>query len=276
MHVAGVLLVLDSRADRVTNDDVKVFKWLNCFCGPTYYRNITVVFSQWDRLVPDEFEDHKANARLLVEQPELAAILKPHRPYLGGSVYYHGIPGGDMVDGVIALSKKRHAAERSQEAKNMILRRYSDKTGGQLQIVQDMAANKNNWKLTEAGKVLLAGNPAQIELVIQDDRAVVTYPDHHYQPRLSPSGLAPPASATQAVVPEPGAAEPAGPDPAAAGDPAGATPEEAPGFLDSIRTWVDIARAVAQFFGGARTAGAEPAGWSIRGALRTLGSWLWG
>ncbi|KIH88723.1 hypothetical protein SPBR_07830 [Sporothrix brasiliensis 5110] len=209
MPVTGVLLKLDCRAERVTNDNLKIFNWLKCFCGPLFYKNITIVFSQWDRV------------------PE----------------------------------REDHVAERSREAKNTILRRYSDAPNGQLQVGMDMVDNHDNWRLTEVAKALFASNPSHTRLVIDQDRGLVVSIDGQPQ-RLSLTHTS--SSGSQTVDPQP-----VGPPPA----PASESSRQPMSWAESMRKWPEVAKAVADFFKEARSTDGAPFRWRIADAWGKLRAW---
>lgn len=37
--------------------DLKTLQWVQCFCGPEFYKNIVVVTTKWDRFTEDDFKE---------------------------------------------------------------------------------------------------------------------------------------------------------------------------------------------------------------------------
>ncbi|KJR80323.1 uncharacterized protein SPSK_05401 [Sporothrix schenckii 1099-18] len=137
-------------------------------------------------------------------------ILHPLRPYVGGSVHHHGMPNGELADAATIMNNQDHVVERSREAKNTILRRYSDAPNGLLQVVMDMVDNHDNWRLTEAAKALFASGESS------------------RQPKS---------------------------------------------WAESMRKWLDVAKAVADFFKEARSTDGAPFTWRIADAWGKLRAW---
>ncbi|ERT02408.1 hypothetical protein HMPREF1624_00706 [Sporothrix schenckii ATCC 58251] len=104
------------------------------------------------------------------------------------------------------MNNQDHVVERSREAKNTILRRYSDAPNGLLQVVMDMVDNHDNWRLTEAAKALESSR----------------------QPKS---------------------------------------------WAESMRKWLDVAKAVADFFKEARSTDGAPFTWRIADAWGKLRAW---
>ena len=95
--IAGVLFLHDVKKDRMTAGELRTLRWLQCFCGPEFYQNITIVTTKWDELKPTALR--KARDRLEeLKSDELAPLLTPTFHYQGAYLYNHGIPGGGVAE----------------------------------------------------------------------------------------------------------------------------------------------------------------------------------
>jgi len=155
--------------------DLTTIQWVKCFCGPEFYRYITIVSSAWDRLSEDDFEDEWPRMTKVLQESCITEILDPapvdSRRYHGGGVYHHSIKGGvaDEKDAPLhRLSMKKNPLERAAEIRAMIASRYKESPQVKLQVSREMEANVP-WDMTEAAKVLKEMNPSSIRLKVKDD-----------------------------------------------------------------------------------------------------------
>ena len=177
--IAGVLFVYGGGRKRMMAHDLATIQWVKCFCGPEFFRRVTIVTSQWDSLSEDDFAEAWLECLPdLLQDPVVREILYPvrfgPRRYWGGTVYHHSIKGGSRVKkGVIpkTLSVRRRRSERAAEVRAMIKARYGSPPEAQLQVVREMAAGLP-WYQTEAAKVL-DYSPRSITLQVVDDFARV-------------------------------------------------------------------------------------------------------
>ncbi|KAI0172962.1 P-loop containing nucleoside triphosphate hydrolase protein [Hypoxylon sp. FL1284] len=155
--IAGALYLYDCHADRLTTEQAKTLRWLQCFCGPNFYQNITVVSTKWDSLSPKEqdkamtrFESLKTNS-----DSGFGQILQPPAPFTGGQVYYHGVELDDHWDNRRCLDPDDDVPERKRLAQRMIQRRYGDASVTDLQILVEKQKNKEKQQ-TQAVRALEA------------------------------------------------------------------------------------------------------------------------
>ncbi|KAL4952903.1 hypothetical protein BDW69DRAFT_184975 [Aspergillus filifer] len=93
--IAGVMFVHSMRlADRLVESEMKTICWLQCFCGPQFFGNITIVLNQWDRFTKDDMDQARSIAKEL-EDSAFRSILSPEH-VKGGRLYRHGM---EMSDG---------------------------------------------------------------------------------------------------------------------------------------------------------------------------------
>lgn len=174
MIPTGVMFVFGKVGTRFMEHDLKTVRWIECLCGPNFFKNIIIVTSMWDRLVEEDFEEECQKIHELVDVPDIARILNPPGRYEGGIMYHHGLPKGKIEDAQYSsvMSKKRHGKQRSDALKDLIRDRYADcKPPLKLQVMRD-DISVVSWTDTEAGKVLVA-HQSEIEIKIFDDRAIV-------------------------------------------------------------------------------------------------------
>lgn len=178
--VAGVLFVYGGNQDRMMKADLTTIQWVKCFCGPEFYKNITIVTSKWDSLSEDDFEEHwESKLPGLLNDPSITEVLEPSpvgpRRYHGGAVYHHSIKqanGNDTGEPIQRLSVRKRSGERAEEIRAMISKRYKEVPNVKLQVVREMAC-KTPWYETEAAKVL-EQNPLYIRLDVKSDLARVS------------------------------------------------------------------------------------------------------
>ncbi|KAK4070999.1 uncharacterized protein Triagg1_6366 [Trichoderma aggressivum f. europaeum] len=173
MTPTGVMFVFGRVGTRFMDHDLKTVRWIECFCGPKFFKNITIVISMWDRLIEEDFEQECRKIHELVDVPDITRILNPPGPYEGGVMYHHGLPEGKLegVQYSSVMSKKRHRKQRSDALKDLIRDRYAHCKPIKLQVMRD-DLKVVSWSDTEAGKVLLA-RQSEIEIRISGGRAIV-------------------------------------------------------------------------------------------------------
>ncbi|KAI0465524.1 P-loop containing nucleoside triphosphate hydrolase protein [Xylaria cf. heliscus] len=175
--VAGLIFVTGGNQERLTAQELKTLQWMKCFCGPEFYKHITIMTNKWDKISEDDFEETWVSMlNMLEENPSISEILNPQSTfkhnsghYEGGQVYHHGVVLDDGNPNVPLnrLTVRRHVKERSDMAVAMIQSRYRKSPGVKLQVVREMG-NNAPWYNTEAAKVL-KHNLKDIKLEFRDD-----------------------------------------------------------------------------------------------------------
>ncbi|KAF4446959.1 hypothetical protein F53441_9430 [Fusarium austroafricanum] len=161
VQVVGVLFVIGNPGTRLDQQDAKTLRWLQCFCGPDFYRNITFVTSFWDSYNERSFKQAYARMDSLREDANFAHLLDPsssERRYHGAYLYHHGVTGGNLMpESYPGLDIEENRAERQEELKNLIRRRYAELKYKpvKLQFMKEVE-NKVDFVDTEAAKVLRA------------------------------------------------------------------------------------------------------------------------
>lgn len=151
--IAGVLFLHDIKKDRMTAGELKTVRWLQCFCGPQFYQNITLVTTKWDELKQKALT--KARGRLEgLKTSDFAPLLNPPGGHRGGYLYNHGIPGGgtEEIWGE-PLDLEDDKPTRAAEASNLIHSRYGNIHVAELQIKKELDKGKE-LPQTEAAKAL--------------------------------------------------------------------------------------------------------------------------
>ncbi|OAP63650.1 hypothetical protein AYL99_02877 [Fonsecaea erecta] len=191
--VAVLLLVVGSPPSRFREDDIKIIRWVQCFCGPSFFRNITFVTSKWDDWSRKSFQEawRRLETELLLHD-DVSRLLHPPGRYHGGVDYHHGFPGGrgSAASYALLLDRDDDKAARGDELRRMIHTRYGGPKNSKpatLQVVREMNSGIPQLE-TEAAKVLRA-NVVDTVICIRDDRAVVSRPEHR---PLLPLDLPPP------------------------------------------------------------------------------------
>jgi hypothetical protein len=151
--IAGVLFLHDIKKDRMTAGELKTVRWLQCFCGPQFYQNITLVTTKWDELKQKALI--KARGRLEgLKTSDFAPLLTPPDGHHGSYLYNHGIPGGgtEEIWGE-PLDLEDDKPTRAAEASNLIHSRYGNIHAAELQIKKELD-NGKKLPQTEAAKAL--------------------------------------------------------------------------------------------------------------------------
>lgn len=173
---SGVLYVY-GRMRRLLDSDLRTLRWIECFCGPTFFQNITIVTTKWDELVEDAFEDRWAITADFENHEVVRCLLDPPGRLDGATIYHHGFPGGrgsgDSWSSI--LSKKRRAHERGDELRNLIRRNYTDKDVGELQIIQELDQGMALCE-TEAARILASDLKQTIVEISEDSATLVLRP----------------------------------------------------------------------------------------------------
>lgn len=179
--IVGALLVCNSAEERLKKEELSTIQWLKCFCGPDFYRHITVVMNKWDKLGQDDFEERWDHRDTFLSHEGVRDILDPtpvgSRRYHGGTVYHHGLDLDTLGANNYPkqLSKRRHPAERAERVHAMIKDRYGgERSTVKLQVLREMA-DEVEWNETEAAKVIKSPDLKFI-LRIRDDFVRVSVP----------------------------------------------------------------------------------------------------
>ncbi|OCK73994.1 hypothetical protein K432DRAFT_270626, partial [Lepidopterella palustris CBS 459.81] len=149
--IAGVLFLHSSKEDRMTNDEVKTVQWLQCFCGPEFFQNITIVTTKWDTYNSKSFQRAREQLQNLTNGEDIGAILHPPDPYVGASLYNHGIPGGGVSDSWgDPLDIDDDRSERAAEIGKVIQQLHRNPAPAQLQVNREMEEGKDIMETTAA------------------------------------------------------------------------------------------------------------------------------
>jgi hypothetical protein len=218
--IAGVLFLHDIKKDRMTVGELKTIRWLQCFCGPQFYQNITFVTTKWDELKPKALA--KAQERLEeLKTSDFAPLLNPPSGHRGGYLYNHGIPGGgtEEIWGE-PLDLEDDKPTRAAEASNLIHSRYGNIHAAELQIKKELDKGKE-LPQTEAAKALTT-LPTESWVIVARNKAFLLRID------------------------EPGPDDEEQDDK----DTARAKENEArgPGFTEGLEQWLNVAKQMAIFF----------------------------
>ncbi|KAI1808877.1 P-loop containing nucleoside triphosphate hydrolase protein [Daldinia bambusicola] len=170
--VAGLIFVYGPMQNRLRKEDLKTIQWVQCFCGPKFFRNVIFITNHWDSWTRKVLERTWNKVPELLDQEDIKRILNPPGRYRGGSVYHHGFPGGKgPIDGFeCILDLEDNKAQRRDELRKLIRQRYANATGIKLQVVREMESGVPILK-TEAAKVLKE-DPFKTEIRIQEGRAL--------------------------------------------------------------------------------------------------------
>jgi hypothetical protein len=168
---AGVLFLHDIKKDRMTAGELKTIRWLQCFCGPQFYQNITFITTKWDELKKRPLI--KARGRLEeLKTSHFAPLLHPSAGYQGGYLYNHGIPGGGTEeDWGEPLDYEDDKHTRAAEASNLIHSRYGNIDAAELQIKKELDKGKKLHE-TEAAKALTT-LPTESCIIVAGKKAVL-------------------------------------------------------------------------------------------------------
>ncbi|KAI1043775.1 hypothetical protein LB505_012461 [Fusarium chuoi] len=161
IEVVGVLFVIGTTGTRLDQQDAKTLRWLQCFCGPDFFRNITMVTSFWDTYNPSSFKQAFNRMQSLYKDAMFQKILNPpssQRRYHGVQMYHHGVTDGNLTPESfpgLDFAEKRH--ERREELRNLIRRRYAERRykPTKLQFMREVE-KKVPFMDTEAAKSLRA------------------------------------------------------------------------------------------------------------------------
>lgn len=171
VRVAGVLFLHSSTKDRMEVSELQNIRWLQCFCVPEFYRNITIVTNKWDKHHFDDIADTRE--RLVeLETHYLAPLFCPAPEFGDAYLYNHGIPDGGKSnkDWEVQLRRNKNRDDRSAEIKKLFRDRYRQGSEIELQISKEL--KRKTLKHTEAAKALRGGTK-QTDIRVQDNRAIV-------------------------------------------------------------------------------------------------------
>jgi hypothetical protein len=281
--IAGLLFVYGPPTTRLRNEDLKTIQWVQCFCGPEFFRNVTIVTSQWDTWSKVAFNQAWVRLADLLNHEEVAQILDPLARYHGGSVYHHGFPGGEgSIDAFpLVLSYEEKELQRGDELRNLIRRRYADSKPAKLQVAREVESGIPILE-TEAAKVLKA-DMVRTKIRIHDGRAVVSVkPDAPPTPSSAGQGSPTPPTEQPKAQPQ----QPPKPAPSISGSTATPPPkakrtQNARSWSQKLWDWFEICKQAAVYFEQAGNMKHESRNdktktgpvWSIWGSFR---DWWWG
>ncbi|KAH7234659.1 uncharacterized protein BKA55DRAFT_579253 [Fusarium redolens] len=161
VEVVGVLFVIGNPGTRLDQQDAKTLRWLQCFCGPDFFRNITIVTSFWDSYNAGSFKQAFNRMQSLYADKIFEKILSPstsEKRYHGVHIYHHGVTGGNLtLDSFPGLDYTENRHERREELRNLIRRRYAERRykPTKLQFMRQ-AEERVPFMETEAAKTLRA------------------------------------------------------------------------------------------------------------------------
>ncbi|KAF1837264.1 hypothetical protein BDW02DRAFT_628177 [Decorospora gaudefroyi] len=194
---AGVLFVWGPPDTRMTFEDQKTIRWVQTFCGPKLFKQITVITTMWDKLSEEGVEEDWKLIEELMRSVDMERLLNPPGSHHGGQFYHHGFPKGEGGPTTFSkiISKRKNPEQRAIEIQDMIHRRYSEVNDCKPQIMMEVKRG-TDLMATEAANVL-AIPPVKTQIAIYGDRAVVelfpesqrvTEPEHcpRPQPRATP------------------------------------------------------------------------------------------
>lgn len=277
--IAGALYVYGDPAHRYLKDDMRTVRWLECFCGPKFFSNITLVTTHWDVYFKQRLFKKSWTAMKDLQQAEdLKRILHPPGRYHGGSLYFHGIPGGCVPDEEFntdrLLDIDDDQEKRGEEARSFIRRKYG---GGntvnvaQLQILSEIEKGVAAVE-TQAYKVLTS-DLARTKICISEGFALVSSEMSGTAalaiPDKQPLEL---AAGSQKSEPRQSPQEGAPPEPKKAQPNRRTAPS--PSIWNTIATWIGIAYRASSYFEEARKTKYESKN-SARGNSGPLWT-LWG
>ncbi|KAF5586330.1 hypothetical protein FPCIR_7939 [Fusarium pseudocircinatum] len=159
IEVVGVLFVVGNPGTRLDQQDAKTIRWLQCFCGPDFFRNITIVTSFWDTYNASAFKQAFNRMQSLHEDAMFQKILNPstsEKRYHEAHIYHHGVTGGNLtLESFPGLDYTEKRRERREELRNLIRRRYAERRykPTKLQFMREVE-KKVPFLETEAAKAL--------------------------------------------------------------------------------------------------------------------------
>ncbi|KAH7310142.1 P-loop containing nucleoside triphosphate hydrolase protein [Rhexocercosporidium sp. MPI-PUGE-AT-0058] len=276
--IAGLIFVYGSMENRFKEADVKTIQWVQCFCGPEFYRNIVIVTNMWDQYKEKQFRKQWEKLSDFTRNENVKQILNPPERYHGGHIYHHGLPGGDgTVDsGTSVLDYEDDSSKRGDELRKLIQRTYSaaDSKPVTLQVLEEMKDGTPQQE-TQAAKALKA-MPVHTKINIRNHRAVVCTTDtsqHTTTPGIPTSEApTPPAPSRQVPIHQAPTPETIAPKPkvpkAAEKSRQQASPQS---WFERLLAWFEIGKQASVFFKEARESAhtkTKPPTWSIWGSLR--------
>ncbi|KAL4819726.1 hypothetical protein BDW67DRAFT_181447 [Aspergillus spinulosporus] len=114
-----------------------------------FFKNITVVLTQWDRITEEDIDQARDIAKEL-ETSAFGNILSPEH-VKGGHLYYHGVKMSDG-HGWDIVSKKRRPEERFLMAADFLRSHYERSDGiAKLQVLEELS---KGWGLYETGAAM--------------------------------------------------------------------------------------------------------------------------
>ncbi|RSL54326.1 hypothetical protein CEP54_009948 [Fusarium duplospermum] len=254
--IAGVLFVYGFPKQRFEAQDMQTVRWIQCFCGPEFFSNITIVTTQWDAFCnKGSFRSHWKRFGDMLQKPDLDRIVNPPGRFHGGKVYYHSFPEGrataDSYNSMLWKEEEIDSEKRGDELRNLIRSRYSNAKPAKLQILHELK-QKTPLNETQAAKVLQA-DVTESEILIVDNRAILSFKD---VPRVSETGQ----GSVDAGSEKEKEKRSASPDSKTSKDGSKASnkkqthpPAEEPSLYKRITGWLVIAGNVAEYFMKARS-----------------------
>lgn len=278
LTITGVIYVFGRPETRYRADQARTLRWIQCFCGPEFFRNITIITTMWDETNKVSLLEWLGNLEKLKAEPDIVRLLDPPERYHGGCIYNHGIPGGNATnDSSALLFKDFHSKERGEELRNLIRLRYAavSKTPAKLQFLSEIESGIP-WTETQAAKVLGA-SVNQTEIQISNNRAIVVPNPGSITaqgPLLEGSSYKPAQERPQAKTQAEGEHTASGTGAAFAGGqgkqkekPKEEPAQPEPSFAEKIFKWFEIAKETAIFFAKANLKGQAKSWKAVWGRL---------
>jgi hypothetical protein len=262
--VAGVLFVYGPPRTRITDSDLKTLQWVQAFCGPDFYQNITVVTSMWDDYNQRSFKRAWGRMLDLISNENIVNVLDPPERYHGGSLYHHGLPGGQgtALSFPSVLYQETMGAQRGEEVRKMIQRRYAESKPVKLQVIRELESGTPQNEM-EAAKVLKF-KPVGSKIIIRNGKAIVS--------TMSPAPASLGPQPAQSSIPKPQAnnARTAKQGKSNTQSEPKLTP---PSWIQRLFMWFEIGKQAATYYQQARQSGSTRGKSPSWGILGTLKNW---
>ncbi|KAK1837909.1 hypothetical protein CCHR01_19467 [Colletotrichum chrysophilum] len=170
--VAGVLFVY-GEMQRLIQSDLRTLRWIECFCGPQFFQNITILTTKWDEITEKAFKKRWAITVAFENYEVVHCLLNPTGRRHGATIYHHGLPGGVGSENSKSsvLCNEEQSDERGDELRDLIRRKYADADIEELQIIRELNQGRTLWD-TEAAKVLMS-NLHQTIVEVSNDKATL-------------------------------------------------------------------------------------------------------
>lgn len=263
--VVGVMYILGPPRDRYEAEQAKTMRWIQCFCGPQFFRNVIMITTKWDKPKLKALKQDLANFTLFRAQQDTLRLLDPEL-YHGGKVYSHGFPGElETVEAADDITDPDDHEVRREELRDLIRSQYGalSRPPAKLQFLAEIESS-TPWDKTQAAKALSAVID-QTEIQLREAQAIVVPKPgvSTDMPRRSEMGPSPPLENSKKQANAAGSSE----------KKSSKGPKNEPSFSEKILKWAEVALAAAGWFRESKKSKANPPPWSIYGAFN---NWWYG